>query len=147
MIEFKEEIAKSISEVIELDLKELIESIEVPKDEKQGDYAFPCFRLAKILKKSPQIIAEEISSKIKYDSCLIDKIEVINGYLNFFINKESLVKTVIQEVKNKQNNYGKSTIGNRKKYSYRLFFSKYSKTISYRAFKNNINRKCTIQYI
>ncbi|MDE5830758.1 MAG: arginine--tRNA ligase [Clostridia bacterium] len=114
MINFKEEIAKAISNVIEQEPKELANSIEIPKDSAQGDYAFPCFRLAKTLKKSTQMIAEDLKSKIKFEDDLVEKIEVAGGYLNFFVNKEILAKTVIEEIRQKQESYGKSNIGNGK---------------------------------
>lgn len=114
MLNFKEEIAKAISKVISVDYVELLQSIEKPKDSKQGDYAFPCFRLAKTLKKSPGAIAEEISSKIQFENGVVDKTEVIGGFLNFFVDKEMLAKTVAYEVNKKQKDYGKSNFGNGK---------------------------------
>ena len=110
MIDFKAKISEAISEVIELSEQEIITYIEEPKDLKNGDYAFPCFRLAKTLKKAPQIIAEEISSKIKIDSNYINKIELAGGYINFFINKEIMAKEVLEEI-SKKDEYGKSDIG------------------------------------
>ncbi len=111
MIDFKEVIAKEIAKAVELNYEELIIGIETPKEKEQGDYAFPCFRLAKVLKKSPQMIAEEIKGKIEIDDRLIDKIEVVGGYLNFFVKKDALVKTVIDEFNEKDGEYGKSDIG------------------------------------
>lgn len=111
MINFKEEIAKSIAKTINISYEELVINIEIPKDEKQGDYAFPCFRLAKTLKKSPQAIAEEISTKLKFEDNLIDKTEVIGGYLNFFVNKKILAETVVQELSERKEEYGKSDFG------------------------------------
>lgn len=64
MINFKEEIAKKIAETIDLEYIEIEKSIEIPREKNMGDYAFPCFRLAKILKKAPQMIAEEIKEKL-----------------------------------------------------------------------------------
>lgn len=64
MLNFKKEIAKKIAETIEIDIIEIEKSIEVPKEKNMGDYAFPCFRLAKTLKKAPQAIAEEIKEKL-----------------------------------------------------------------------------------
>ena len=110
MIHFKNIIAKAISKVINIDEKELEKSIEKPKGTNNGDYAFPCFRLAKELHKAPQIIANEIKENIQVDEKEIVKIEVIGGYLNFFINKETLVKEVLNEMA-LNNEYGKSTIG------------------------------------
>lgn len=114
MLNFKEEIAKAISKVTNVDVKEIILGIEKPKDEKQGDYAFPCFRLAKDLKKAPPVIAEEINEKIEFDEKIIDKTEIAGGYLNFFVDKEALINTVIEEIDKKKEEYGKSNIGNGK---------------------------------
>jgi len=110
MINFKLEIAKSISGIVEINTEDLISYIEIPKDSSNGDYAFPCFRLAKELKKAPQIIANEVKEQIKIDEKIIEKIEVIGGYLNFYINKELLVKEVLNNIANNQE-YGKSEIG------------------------------------
>ncbi len=109
MINFKQEIAKQIAKVTNLDEKELESYIETPKDVKNGDYAFPCFRLAKELKKAPMQIASEIKEKIEIDNGIIEKIEVISGYLNFYIQKECLTKEVLQEIQKAE--YGKSNIG------------------------------------
>ena len=65
MINFKQIIAGEISKVTNINEKELETYIEIPKEVNNGDYAFPCFRLAKELKKAPQIIATEIKEKIK----------------------------------------------------------------------------------
>ena len=113
MIDFKEQISKSIEKVINVDYTELETFIEEPKDQENGDYAFPCFRLAKELRKAPQIIAQEISQGIEIDSKYIEKLDVIGGYLNFYINKDTLAKEVVKEVSEKEE-YGKSAIGNGK---------------------------------
>lgn len=110
MLDFKKEIAKSIANVVNVDIEELNSFIEVPKDNINGDYAFPCFRLAKELKKSPMIIANEIKDKIELDTNIIEKLEVAGGYLNFFINKEKFSNEVINELQSKKE-FGKSTIG------------------------------------
>ena len=60
MVDFKQIIAKEISKAISVPKEELKSYIEIPKDLNNGDYAFPCFRLAKTLKKAPQVIANEI---------------------------------------------------------------------------------------
>lgn len=113
MIDFKNIIAKAISKVVNIDENEIEMSIEKPKGAENGDYAFPCFRLAKTLKKAPQIIATEIKEDIQVDENQITKIEVVSGYLNFFVNKQLLAKEVLQEMaENKE--YGKSTIGDGK---------------------------------
>ena len=98
MISFKNEIAKAIAEVTNLDVEELKTYIEIPPNSDLGDYAFPCFKLAKALKKSPQIIAIEIKDNIHLDENIIEKIEVIGGYLNIYINKTTLAKNVLKEI-------------------------------------------------
>lgn len=113
MIDFKNVIANAIAQVINVDQNEIKKSIEKPKGTENGDYAFPCFRLAKTLRKAPQAIAIEIKEKIKLNENEITKLEVVGGYLNFFVNKELLVKEVLQEMSNDEE-YCKSTIGNGK---------------------------------
>ncbi len=110
MIQFKKEITKEISKATEIEQNEIEGYIEIPKDQNNGDYAFPCFRLAKTLKKAPQAIAEEIKEKIEIDNNIIEKIEVLGGYINFYINKKLLAKEVLEELANKEE-YGKSEIG------------------------------------
>lgn len=111
MTNFKQKIANEIVKVINIDEKELEAYIEIPKDVKNGDYAFPCFRLAKALKKSPQQIASEIKEKIEIDGTILEKIEVLGGYLNFYINKQVLTQEVLNEIAAEEGEYGKSKIG------------------------------------
>ena len=115
MLNFKEIIAEKIADVTKINEDEIKSYIEIPKDSKNGDYAFPCFRLAKELKKAPPIIANEIKEKL--DSILsenqddkIEKIEIAGGYLNFFINKNILVSEVLKEISSNEE-YGKSELG------------------------------------
>ena len=114
MIDFKDKIAEETSKVLELTKEELKEYIEIPKDTKMGDYALPCFKLAKEMKKSPVIIANEIKEKIEMPNKYISKIEAVNGFLNIFINNEILIETVLDEMESKKENYGSSNIGNGK---------------------------------
>ena len=113
MIDFKSIIAKAISEVVNINETEIAKSIEKPKGAENGDYAFPCFRLAKDLHKAPPMIANDIKENIKVDENQIANIEVVGGYLNFFINKEILIKEVLNEMAMNEE-YGKSIIGNGK---------------------------------
>ena len=98
---FKQIIAKQISKATQINEKELETYIETPKDTKNGDYSFPCFRLAKELKKAPPVIANEIKEKLEQEieeNKEIEKIEVVGGYLNFFINKSVLASDNILEI-------------------------------------------------
>ena len=112
MVNFKEEIAKLIAaEVTDLELAEIQSMIEVPQDSKMGDYAFPCFKLAKVMRKAPPLIAKGIAEKIAENS-MFEKVEQVNAYVNMFISKEALVKDVIDAVMAEGTEYGKTNIGN-----------------------------------
>ena len=111
MISFKKEIAKAIADVTQLDEKELETYIEIPPSSDLGDYAFPCFKLAKALKKAPPTIATEIKENINLDENLIEKIDIIGGYLNIYINKVALAENVLKEIEQKQEKYGASNVG------------------------------------
>ena len=103
MTDFKKEISKIIAKTIEIDDKEIESYIEVPKDQSNGDYAFPCFKLAKTLKKAPPAIAEEIKEKIEIDEHLITKVDIAGGYLNFYINKQLLTEEILKDIETNQN--------------------------------------------
>ena len=113
MIDFKNKIAEEISKTVNIEKEEIETYIEKPIDNKNGDYAFPCFRLAKELKKAPPIIANEIKEKIELDTSIIEDVQVVGGYLNFYINKETITKEVLKEI-SKTEKYGKTNIGNGK---------------------------------
>ena len=113
MIDFKEEIADIVAKATGIENEEIKSYIEVPKDVKNGDYAFPCFRLAKVLKKAPLVIAQEIKEKIEFEGIKNDsikQIEIAGGYLNFYINKNIITQNVINEIANEKE-YGRSKIG------------------------------------
>ena len=114
MIDFKEKIAEEISKKIDITKEELKEYLEIPKDSKMGDYALPCFKLAKQMRKSPVDIANGIKEEIEVPNTYISKIDAINGFLNIFINNEMLVKDLLNEMENKKEAYGSSNIGNGK---------------------------------
>lgn len=111
MINFKKEIANAIAKVTNLDAKDLENYLEIPPNSDLGDYAFPCFKLAKDLRKAPPMIANDIKENIEIDENIIEKIDVVGGYLNIFINKQTLVQTVLKEVAKNKEKYGSSTLG------------------------------------
>ena len=78
MVNFKEELSKAISKATNIEANEIIQYIEIPADSKMGDYAFPCFKLAKSLRKPPQVIANEITENISIDEKFVQRIEVVN---------------------------------------------------------------------
>ena len=114
MLNFKEEIAKLIAQQVEgLELAEIQEMIEIPQDSKMGDYAFPCFKLAKTLRKAPPLIAKGIAEAIA-EAEMFEKVEQVNAYVNMFISKEAFVKVTMEEVMTKGDDFGKTNIGENK---------------------------------
>ncbi|NLY71093.1 MAG: arginine--tRNA ligase [Clostridiales bacterium] len=111
MINFKESIAEKLSKIVEgLDKDEILSMLEVPADSKLGDYTFPCFRLAKVMRKSPAIIAKDIAEKLD-DNSIFEKIENVNAYVNMFLNRKAFMSEVIKEVADKKDRYGSSDVG------------------------------------
>ena len=110
-MDYKLYIAEAISNVTNINNEEIKTYIEVPKEEKNGDYSFPCFRLAKELKQSPVNIANNIKDNIKVDNNIIEKIDVVNGFLNFYIAKSCIAKETIMKFNSKKEDYGKSNVG------------------------------------
>ena len=100
MKNFKEIIAKKLAPYTNFSPSDVESMLEKPKELAHGDFSFPCFQLAKILKKSPQEIATEISSKIKIEKP-IRKIEVIGAYINFFIADDRYIEEVFEAMKDK----------------------------------------------
>lgn len=116
MLDFKELIADKISKITNLEVADIRRYIEIPPNSDLGDYTFPCFRLAKELKKSPQMIAEDIKAQLlnNSDNNYFEKIDVVSGYLNFFVDKNALIKNVMEEAVKEDTNYGKSNENNDK---------------------------------
>jgi len=109
----KEKIAEILSKETKMPSEEILAQIEIPPDDSMGDYSFPCFILAKTMKKAPKAIAEELAAKIKISS-EIEKINSINGYLNFHINKTWLISNILKEILVKEQKFGVQNIGKNK---------------------------------
>ena len=111
MQDFKVAIANCLKEKIEdLTLEEILALIEVPPNKDMGDYAFPCFKLAKVFRKAPNMIAQELSESIEANGG-ISKVMPLGGYVNFFVNKSQLAETVVKDVLTKKEKYGHSDLG------------------------------------
>ena len=109
MIDFKKEIANELKKIT--NIEEIESYIEIPSNKEMGDYSLPCFKLAKELRKAPQMIANELKEKITLDENIISRVEVVNGYINFYINPIAVTKTVFEEIDEKKEMYGCSKIG------------------------------------
>ncbi len=109
MKDFKQIIAEEIEKATNINKEKILENIGVPKDTSNGDYAFPCFILAKELKKSPVAIAKEIKEKISQNLeniKEISEVSAVNGFLNFKLNKNQITQEVIDEFDNEKENFG-----------------------------------------
>ena len=115
MIDFKKEIAEIIAKNLEgLTEDEIKSMIEIPQDQSMGDYAFPCFRLAKTMRKAPNLIAAELAEKLQGEQ-LFSEVSQVNAYVNMFVSREEMMKSTVSEVLEEKENFGRSDIGGNKK--------------------------------
>ncbi len=94
----------------ELSREDIELSLEIPKKTNMGDYAFPCFRLAKVFRKAPNIIAQDIKAKIdEKEYPIFEKVENVGGYINFFMAQVEYAKNLVDTIS--QDNFGGSDEG------------------------------------
>jgi len=110
MNKFLKEIVGVLKEELDLTSEEIEKLIEVPPEEKWGDYAFPCFILSKTQKKAPDKIAEDLASQLKPKE-LIEDIYSVGPYVNFKVNKTKLAEFVLKDIFEKEESYGKDNLG------------------------------------
>ena len=89
---------------------ELCGLVTVPPDASMGDYALPCFKLAKVLRKSPALIAEAIAKDYPLDG-VVSEAKALNGYVNFRIARGGLAKDVLTRILSEGEKYGASRMG------------------------------------
>ena len=109
-MDYRMEIAARVAELTGLQAEELAGYIEIPPNPEMGDYAFPCFRLAKSLRKAPPAIAAELSEKLTMPAG-IERAEAKGGYLNFFADKAGFAEGVLSRVLREGERYGSSDMG------------------------------------
>lgn len=90
--------------------EEIYSSISLPPNSEMGDYALPCFKFSKVLRKSPVMIAEGLKSSYKTDD-VIKEVSAVNGYLNFKVNKVGLASAVLNEILDGKEKFGASEEG------------------------------------
>ncbi|MCQ2554100.1 MAG: arginine--tRNA ligase [Clostridia bacterium] len=110
MVNFKLEIAQILDKVLPLELEEISGMIEIPQDKKMGDYAFPCFKLAKLMRKAPNLIAQDVAAAIAENS-IFQEVKPVNAYVNMFVSKEYFVTEALKEVTEAGEKYGRSSYG------------------------------------
>lgn len=108
-MDYKQHIAGMI-QVPGADKDFIAAAIEIPPTKEVGDFALPCFKFAKTLRKSPVMIANELAAAFKGDE-VISSCEAVNGYLNFRLNRAAFVNSVVDKITEEGENYGKSTLG------------------------------------
>lgn len=93
-----------------LELEQIEKLIEKPKTSELGDLAFPAFQLAKIMHKAPQMITADVAEKI--DTTGFEKVVATGPYVNFFLDKDAVATTIINEITDKENYYADQNAGN-----------------------------------
>lgn len=108
---FKKELAEILAGLLdgEKTAAELELLIEKPKNASHGDLAFPCFSLAKIKRKAPNLIAQELAEKIQ--SPTFEKVEVVGAYLNFFLNKKLVAEQLVSQIISQKGAFGTQEFG------------------------------------
>ena len=114
MVDYRSLIAKKLFDIVcDVEFDEILKSVEIPPNSEMGDYAFPCFKLSKVFRKSPNIIAEEITEKLDVDENF-ERIEQKSGYINFYLNSDKLAKEVLTEIDEKKYEFGSDKTGDGK---------------------------------
>ncbi len=110
---------QSVAEILHsaeigLTMEEIREIIEIPPDPSMGDYAFPCYKLAKQMRKAPPQIAVQLAESLPVQSPL-DRAQAVGPYINFFVDRSFRTKTVLEDVLSSEKPYGSSDMGNGKR--------------------------------
>ena len=108
-MDYKLKVANLIKNHVDLDIETIEKLIEIPPKPEMGDYAFPCFQLAKVMKKAPNMIAAELKEAMDTEG--FERIENLGPYLNFFVDKGTFSKNTIEKVLSEGDNYGASNAG------------------------------------
>ncbi len=108
-MDYKKKIAELINSKVDLEVEKIEQLIEIPPRPEMGDYAFPCFQLSKVMRKAPNMIAEELKNQLSSEG--FEKIENLGPYINFFVDKGEFSKNTIEKILNEKDDYGKSNIG------------------------------------
>jgi arginyl-tRNA synthetase len=112
MHKLNEEVGRLLAPLVELEPAEVISLLEVPPESSYGDLAFPCFALAKIRKKAPPLIAQELSDQLADKKGQFwEKASPRGPYLNFHIASQAYGREVLSQVWSRGGEYGHSNLG------------------------------------
>lgn len=109
-MDYKYELAQAVANAADMPVEEIQTLIEIPADTKMGDFAFPCFRLAKTFRKAPPMIAAEISEKLSAPA-FVAETKVVGAYINFFLDKQEYIKDALMAVEKQGETYGGGDVG------------------------------------
>lgn len=109
-MDYKTQIAQAVANAAGIDTDEALGYVEIPADAAMGDYAFPCFKLAKTLRKAPPVIAAEISEALITPDCVANVL-VVGAYINFFLDKQRFVVDVLISLSAQGKDFGGSNAG------------------------------------
>ena len=109
-MDYKQSIAQLIATAAHMDAQDILPLIEVPPNPNMGDFAMPCFQLAKVLRKAPQAIATDLSQNIQTPE-YISQVQVAGGYLNFFLDPKYLAQDTLSLIQQQGEDYGRSNEG------------------------------------
>lgn len=109
-MDYKQALINAVAKAAQIPAEEILSLIEIPADTAMGDYAFPCFRLAKQLRKAPQMIAADISAKLEQPDFIAD-VQVVGAYINFYLNKQRYIEEALSDVEKQDGSFGSSNLG------------------------------------
>lgn len=113
-MDFKQEVIGQLAALTGLEQEVIAGAVEVPPEQKLGDLAFPCFVLAKTMRKAPPVIAQELAGKYPAGQT-IERVEAVGGYLNFFYNRGAFAQETLSALRSAGSDWGKSEAGKGKK--------------------------------
>lgn len=88
---------------------DILNLLEYPPDPAMGDIALPCFKLSRILRRSPVQIANALAPCIGGDC--VERAEAVNGYLNIYLSGAYLLSRLVPRILEEKENYGAPDIG------------------------------------
>ena len=108
-MDYKRFIAEKIREKVDIDIETIEKYIEIPPRQEMGDFAFPCFQLSKVMRKSPNMIAEDLKNSM--NKAGLEKVENAGPYLNFYISKIDFIKATLEKIFKEKDQYGATNLG------------------------------------
>jgi arginyl-tRNA synthetase len=112
-MDYKEVIATLLAKQIPLKKDEILRLLEVPKNTEFGDFSFPCFSLAPLMRKNPNEIAKIVAESVGSTRGIV--VTAVNAYVNFSINKESMAYDILSKILKEKDKFGSSNEGHGRK--------------------------------